>query len=91
MCFQIRAAAFVALTCLAAGCAHEPDPGPLNAAVSQLADAHEEIARLKAEVFATKYQLREAQRKISEHETRTFNATKAQHDEISAEKSAGAL
>jgi outer membrane murein-binding lipoprotein Lpp len=88
MSFQIRAAALVALSCLAAGCANEPDPGPLNAAVSELADAHEQIAKLKAEVFATKNQLHEAQKKISETETGTFNAIKAQHDEMSAEEHA---
>jgi septal ring factor EnvC (AmiA/AmiB activator) len=86
MSFQIRAAALVALICLAAGCANEPDPGPLNAAVSELADAREEIAKLKAEVSVTKNQLHEAERKISETETRTFNANQAQHDEMSAEE-----
>jgi septal ring factor EnvC (AmiA/AmiB activator) len=91
MSFQIRAAALVALICLAAGCANEPDPGPLNAAVSELADAQEQIARLKAEVFTTKNQLHEAQRKISETETKTFNAIKAQHDEMSAEEHAFAM
>lgn len=91
MSFQIRAAALVALICLIAGCASEPDPGPLNRAASELADAKEEIAKLKAEVFATKNQLHEAQRKISETETRTFNASKAEHDEMSAEEHAFAL
>ncbi len=91
MSFQIRAAALFALVCLAAGCANEPDPGPLNAAVGELADAQEQIAKLKSELFVTKNQLHEAQRKISETETRTFNATKAQHDEISDEEHAFAL
>jgi outer membrane murein-binding lipoprotein Lpp len=88
MSFQIRAAALVALICLGAGCANEPDPGPLNTATSELADAQEQIARLKSELFATKNQLHEAQRKISETETRTFNANKAQHDEKSTEEHA---
>jgi predicted nucleic acid-binding Zn-ribbon protein len=91
MSFQIRGAALVALICLAAGCANEPDPGPLNAAASELADAQETIAKLKSELFVTKNQLHEAQLKISETETRTFNATKAQHDEISEEEQAFAM
>ena len=91
MSFQIRATALVALICLAAGCANEPDPGPLNTAASELANAQEEIAKLKLEVFTTKNQLHEAQRKIAETETRTFNATKAQNDEMSAEEHAFAM
>jgi hypothetical protein len=91
MSVHIREAALVALICLAAGCANEPDLGPLNAATSELADAHEQIARLKSEVFATKNQLHEAQRKISETETKTFNAIQAQHDEMSADEQAFAM
>lgn len=91
MSVQIRAAALVALICVAAGCANEPDMTALNTAASELADAHEQIAKLKAEVFVTKNQLHEAQRKISETETKTFNATKDQHDEMSAEEHAFAL
>jgi outer membrane murein-binding lipoprotein Lpp len=91
MSFQIRAAIVVALSCLAAGCANEPEPDPLNAVTSELADAKDEIAKLKSEVLVTKSQLHEAQRKIAEAETRTFNASKAQHDEATEEERAFAL
>jgi outer membrane murein-binding lipoprotein Lpp len=91
MSFRVRAAVLVALIFLAAGCASQPDPGPLNAATSQLADAQEEIDRLKSEVLVTKSQLHEAQRKIAEAETRTFNTTKAQHDDLREEEHAFAL
>ena len=39
-------------------------------------------------MFVTKNQLHECKRKISETETRTFNAVQAQHDEMSAEEHA---
>ena len=81
MSIRIRASALVALICLTAGCAAEPDPGPLNAVASELADAQDQIAKLKSELLRTKLQLHDAKRKSAEAETKTFNAIKAQHDE----------
>jgi septal ring factor EnvC (AmiA/AmiB activator) len=86
--FEIRAAALVALICLAAGCAHEPDPEPLNAVTRDLTDAQDEIAKLKAELQRTTKQLHDAQVKIADTETKMFAATQAKHDEMRDEEQA---
>jgi septal ring factor EnvC (AmiA/AmiB activator) len=88
MSFQIRASALIALICLAAGCAHQPDPEPLNAVTRELADAQDEITKLKTELLKTTQQLHDAQAKIADTETRMFVALKAQHDEMREEEHA---
>jgi septal ring factor EnvC (AmiA/AmiB activator) len=88
MSVPMRASAFVALICLAAGCAREPDPEPLNAVTRELTDAQDEIAKLKAELLRTTKQLREEQSKVAAAETKMFAAIRTQHDELRDEEHA---
>ena len=76
----------VALMCCAVGCVHQ------DASKRELADAQNEIAKLKAELLRTTNQLHDERAKVDESETKMFavetgkRAAEARVAEITAEK-----
>src|SRR5579862_6640361 len=87
MSFSIRASVVaLGLIFLAAGCAKEPEPS--NDLAAELADAQDEVAKLKAELLRTTKQLHDAQAKIADTETKLFASIKTRHDEMREEEQA---
>ena len=85
---SLKCCAFISVAsmCFAVGCAHQ------DSAKRELADAQNEIAKLKAELLRTTNQLHDERSKVEESETKMFavetgkRAAEARVVEITAEK-----